>query len=643
MKRLLLSFIAGFLALGLSMGAHAAPTLGQGTDCESIAVEVSNIQCYNQGTSTPDDDTWTFDITVTDVSGSGSYWIATAPANEMGGYGTKTVWLPNPIVTYGSSITFDVYDAGNPECRVTVTVHVPEPCSLPCKLYMEIFVSECDDNGTADPSDDFYTVTANITGTQGQGWMINYKFLGGADGPVLASGTGDAFGVQLGTTFLISDGPWLAWGMLNDYYDCNLDIYVPTPEPCSEECDCNADLGPVFVESGANCQVFVGAQGSEAQCGSMGNFPLIEYTIDPGDGSGPVSSTGTVIVHTYPGNDEYEVTVTMTVTNQQNGCSITVVETGTIVVDFCEEPCDCSADLGPVFVESGANCQVFVGADGSEAQCGSMGNFPLIEYTIDPGDGSGPISSTGSVIVHTYPGNDEYEVTVTMTVTNQENGCSITVVETGTVVIDFCEECECTASLGDIILVTGAPATCEAIVGVQSSDAQCGSMGTAPIIEYSIDPGDNSGIVTGPDNVISHFYPGNGEYTVTVNMTVTHPENGCTISIQTSGKVVIDFCTEDDGGKKSGAAPDNNELGLSVFPNPSDGNLIISTALPLKESASLDVLGLDGSLIRSFNLQQAMGESSQFSWNAAGELPTGVYFFVLRTASTSNVQKVLIE
>ena len=199
---------------------------GTGNDC--LLVMVDSVLCINNGTADPSDDQWIFSMF---VDGGTTFWNASAPVNESGGYGNwKTIWM-GPIAGYGSTINFEVSDDLIDTCTTDVVVDVPNTCSVECDLEVDIEVGECDDNGTPyNATDDVYKVSITVTGTSGQCWMAKRKNEDGSE-ELLGSFTGDQT-VTLGP-FDISDGDWTLWVFICDQFDCLVDFYIQAPDACS--------------------------------------------------------------------------------------------------------------------------------------------------------------------------------------------------------------------------------------------------------------------------------------------------------------------------------------------------------------------------------------------------------------------------
>lgn len=90
---------------------------------------VSNIECDNNGTSSPSDDTYSFTLTVTG-NNLGSAWLAVINGNAVTGfYNTPIVLGPYPIS--GGTLSFEIKDNQDPNCDGIQSVIPPEPCSQP--------------------------------------------------------------------------------------------------------------------------------------------------------------------------------------------------------------------------------------------------------------------------------------------------------------------------------------------------------------------------------------------------------------------------------------------------------------------------------------------------------------------------------
>jgi len=92
-----------------------------------VTITVSAVQCNDNGTADPNDDTFTFAITAT--GGTGPWGWDLLPDIMMIPYGTPYTFGPYQIVN--GAITLTIHDHDNPDCTATVTVNPPAPCSSP--------------------------------------------------------------------------------------------------------------------------------------------------------------------------------------------------------------------------------------------------------------------------------------------------------------------------------------------------------------------------------------------------------------------------------------------------------------------------------------------------------------------------------
>lgn len=479
-------------------------------DCNTIHAEVSNIQCYNQGTIDPSDDYWTFDITVTDVGGNGTYWWSSDPVDQGGSYGTKTIWMDN-IDTSGDPLVFQVYDAINEDCKLTVVVDIPQNCSEPCEVVVEHSVGECNDNDTSDPSDDFYYIYVTVSGTNGNNWFAKLKNeITGAE-IMYPTVTGDFVNYEIGP-LLISDGDWTLWVMMEGYFDCNYDVYVPAPESCSKECECENELGEFFFDTNDACVTTLGALTSNG-------CPGAEYIFDFGDGSPLLTSDLVVVNHTYPGNGTYDVTITYI--DPDGGADCAAVLTGQVIIEDCNAcPCDHPEVL--FYSDTDENCVTTLGLL-SDVFC------PNTTFVFDLGDGSLPVSSSTSIITHIFPGDGIYDVSVTMIDAIGGIDCAETV--SGQVNIEGCNGCECDLQMSGFFYDINQ--NCETTIGALNSNYCSESV-------FTFDFGDGSPVLNSSSPVVNHTYTSNGTFEVTITLSDPNNEDDCDVVLV--GEVNTEDC-----------------------------------------------------------------------------------------------------
>ncbi|MCB0631185.1 MAG: DUF11 domain-containing protein [Lewinella sp.] len=206
-------------------------------ECE-LFVEVSNIVCDDNGTPTiADDDQFTFDVRVTGFNHT-SKWETSEGAS--GNYG-EVVTL-GPFLIADGAISTLISDTGVDGCSVPVNVEAPSSCSDQCDIVsagLQDII--CDDNGTpTDPSDDTYTFTLTVTGNNvSDTWDSNLGVSGSYGTPV-------TFG-----PYPISEGDKTVSITDSGEAECRVEITVPAPETCSDQCAIEAEAYDVLcMDSG---------------------------------------------------------------------------------------------------------------------------------------------------------------------------------------------------------------------------------------------------------------------------------------------------------------------------------------------------------------------------------------------------------
>jgi len=136
--------------------------------CNITDVNISDITCFTNGTSTIDDDVYTFFVNIegTDL---GSGWTADDPFNNFGSYNTLEMF--GPFLISDGTLTITITDNEDPDCTITFNIEPPAPCSSECIIDATISNIICDDNGTPnDPTDDVFFFDAFVTGS-GNSWI----------------------------------------------------------------------------------------------------------------------------------------------------------------------------------------------------------------------------------------------------------------------------------------------------------------------------------------------------------------------------------------------------------------------------------------------------------------------------------------
>ncbi|MCB0679000.1 MAG: carboxypeptidase regulatory-like domain-containing protein, partial [Saprospiraceae bacterium] len=291
--------------------------------------------CDNQGTSDPNDDTFTFTISVSETGGDGLSYAISGDFSQSGlSYGvTEGPFGPFPIT--GGNLTITITDEGDGACQlVNQTVTAPAACSPLCNL-TAFFSTTCDNQGTTDPSDDTYMYTILVPFTPASGPTYT---VGGDDSQIKID-----YGVINGPygPFLITDGD-LSLTITDDLDGtCNSMETVTAPMECSV---CTL-AGPMIV---ATCD----DQGTSDPSDDTFTF-TIEMNETGGDGvsyalSGDVTQGGLLYGATEGPFGPFPITggdLTITITDEGDGACQLLNET-------VSAPATCSpaCNLSPTIV-----------------------------------------------------------------------------------------------------------------------------------------------------------------------------------------------------------------------------------------------------------------------------------------------------
>ncbi|WP_430412762.1 T9SS type A sorting domain-containing protein [Kordia sp.] len=206
-------------------------------DCCKIEANATNIVCDDKGTPDTSDDTWSFDLTVTNPTNTG-FWVANNVLTQSVAYGNTVTVQMGSISNYNATVDVVITDKEDTNCTTTITINVPDACSQGCTLEAVTSVGSCNDNGTPnDPSDDYYNITLDVFNTQGEPWMVlNSNMM------VIYFGNGDENNVNLGNNYLVSDQIEWFWVKLNNDPECFVDVTVLAPESCNFSCNISANI-----------------------------------------------------------------------------------------------------------------------------------------------------------------------------------------------------------------------------------------------------------------------------------------------------------------------------------------------------------------------------------------------------------------
>ncbi|MEL6656096.1 MAG: SdrD B-like domain-containing protein [Bacteroidota bacterium] len=200
------------------------------------------------GPTCTDDGAFTVSFIVTGENSSIGWFATDTEGNVFNGFYNDEVTRTYTGLAAGTSVTITFIDLENgEECITTLSFDAPDCTPDPCVLTVVATPSECDDNGTTDDeSDDTYTATVTVVG-ENAGSCFTYVI----DGETFSGTYGEPFEVG---PFLISGGNTIFTVTDCDDPDCNEQVLIMAPEPCSDgpeltvECPISNHFCPIIGE-----------------------------------------------------------------------------------------------------------------------------------------------------------------------------------------------------------------------------------------------------------------------------------------------------------------------------------------------------------------------------------------------------------
>ena len=195
----------------------------------SITARLQNTICNDGGTPyDPSDDTYFAVVQVTG-NNTGANWSSPELFPQFASYGATVILGPYNISAGNRVIEF--YDLGDPSCKTSLFIDAPEHCSDACLIDAVVMDVTCQDQGTADPSDDTFTFEVTVSGQYnfGNGWRTV-----GTD-PIVNGQYGESYTFG---PYLIADGAVDL--KIADAQDitCFVELDVDPPASCSSpDCD----------------------------------------------------------------------------------------------------------------------------------------------------------------------------------------------------------------------------------------------------------------------------------------------------------------------------------------------------------------------------------------------------------------------
>ncbi len=238
----------------------------------------------------------------------------------------------------------------------------------------------------------------------------------------------------------------------------------------------------------------------------------------------------------------------------------------------------------------------------------------IIDWNWTFGDGNTSILQNP---LHTYGASGSYLVTLTVTGWNGTTICTDT--------YEANVHVHCPVSL------------CEGTPYFKYKTKKCKarfydySTSPFPIINRTWDFGDGSLPVSGP-SIVTHIFPGSGNYVVTLTITIDMGSHICQLSYQHVVTINCHIIIDDSA---SGAIGSN----LIVYPNPTEGKVNIDVqGWDTEDEVSLQVMNVAGELIKTSKVDLTDGTVEV----SLEELESGMYTILLQNQSevlTSRVVK----
>jgi len=243
-------------------------------DCTLVQAGISNITCDDQGTSDPNDDTFTFSLQPQGSQLSHSYQLSGSLTASNLAYDAPQEFGPIPITQGSLSLTIEDMEQN---CTLTdVIVNPPVPCSGTgsCTIVtLDVDQLICDDAGTDLPDDDLFSFTIQPSGDQ----------LGGRydlEGALNQNFNSYADRLSIGP-FLISDGV-ISLTATDTSGNCSLTETISPPNTCSGNLPCPNLVNLALNKPTSQSSVFVdGPYTGEAAKAVDGNRAGAFYSAPP--------------------------------------------------------------------------------------------------------------------------------------------------------------------------------------------------------------------------------------------------------------------------------------------------------------------------------------------------------------------------
>jgi PKD repeat protein len=331
--------------------------------------------------------------------------------------------------------------------------------------------------------------------------------------------------------------------------------------------------------------------------GPVGSYQYIDF----GDGQNVPTSNGATESHTYTMNGVY------------NAC-ITVMFMDSLTGNVCSDTyCDSIVISGVPASQCVAGYTSVQGAGAGEIDFTNISSGPAVGawYSIDFGDGTSSIISSGATETHTYAMNGTYMACIT--VIANDSSCVDTYCDT--ITATGLSGCSAGFSSWQAIDSTGNGGT---IVWV--TDLSYSQSGNA--LTYLWDFGDGT---TSTNPYPTHVYASTGTYTLCVTI-----DDGAGCSDTYCDDIVVPIkaigFTLNIIPSGASASVEEPELltGLSLYPNPTNSNTTLNVSSAEASDVQISIVSVTGQIV-SQELHQLNTGSNQLKLNTEG-LMKGYYF-----------------
>ena len=413
----------------------------------NIFADFGNITCDSNGTSTPDDDTFGFDMTVVGQN-TGNCWTAYIGNDVVatGDFTTNTTaHIDGVAIGNGAPVAVAIIDCDDSDCTYAFIVNPPAPCS-DCTINAVASDVHCELplNGTFQ-----FNLVVNVAGDcNGTGWYIPGTNYGGQYGQSVTISAQQANG-QL-TTYTIVDAS-----------DASVSTVVTVQAPAADEC---SSVEPCVITAEV-----INLHCTEPLDGTY-QYEVIAYASgDCGDtwtidGTGLTANYGETI--SFTGQIPDGLVHILNITDTTNPNSTTTAKVHSPEEGACTPtPCILTAYATDVQCSESLNgTYQFNLTVTSNGACGTRWELPGTAYSGNYGQ---TILITGQIadgLLHTF------------TVADVDDSGSTTTIDVQAPTAEECtpEPCELTATVSDVHCTQPLDGTYEFSLSVSSS-GDCGS------------------------------------------------------------------------------------------------------------------------------------------------------------------------